>query len=104
VLIVIAFPGCGLSKTVKAEDELEYAHVIADGLMYAFNKGDYETYNKDFDIVMKRAVSETVFKQMRAAVMGKIGIYKSREFTGVEKDGFTLLYFIRWNSVKNRRT
>jgi len=41
------FPGCGLSKTVKAEDELEYAHVIADGLMYAFNKGDYETYSKD---------------------------------------------------------
>jgi len=87
VLIITAFSGCGPSETVRAEGEPEYAPVIADDLMQAFNKGDYETYSKDFDTAMKRAVSETVFEQMRATVMEKIGNYKSREFTGVEKDG-----------------
>jgi hypothetical protein len=45
VLIITAFPGCGASKIVRAEDEPEHAPVIADGLTYTFNKGDYEIYN-----------------------------------------------------------
>jgi hypothetical protein len=86
VLFFTVLPGCGPSKTARAEGEPEYAPAIVDEVMQAFNKGDYATYSKYFDTAMKRAVSESVFTQMRDTVIEKIGKYESREFVSTGKE------------------
>ena len=94
MLLLTLFPGCGSSKTTRAEGEPEYAPAIVDNLMSAFNEGKYAAFSKNFDTTMKQAVSESVFTEMHNTMKEKIGDYVSRKFISTGKEGvYTIVLY-----------
>ncbi len=73
---------------------LAYAEPKTENLLNGFNSGDYATFSRDFDATMRQAETEAVFTQTRAAMLGKIGRYISRQVTSVVKqDKFIVVIY-----------
>jgi hypothetical protein len=81
--------GCGKKAEAPVDKEkvLAYADPVVDNLLVGFNEGDYAKFSRDFDERMKSAIPEATFAQMRQDMVSKIGLYKSRTFSKVEKQG-----------------
>ena len=83
LLLAIAAAACrpGVSEIRGAERDvvLAYADPIADGLLQGLNDNDYQTYSRDFDEAMRKALPESKLPQNREAIVSKIGLYVSRE-------------------------
>jgi hypothetical protein len=85
LLLMASLPGCGKSEEpAVTPSEPEYAAAIVDGIMQAFNAGDYAAYSEHFDEAMKKALNETVFRETGDFIRKKIGDYISREVTQVK--------------------
>jgi major membrane immunogen (membrane-anchored lipoprotein) len=84
VLMMAALLGCGKSEPAGAPGEPEYADVITEGILQAFNTGDYAAYSEHFDEAMKKAMPEAVFEDTRAQIQAGFGDYVSKEFSSTE--------------------
>ncbi len=73
---------------------LAYSEAVTDGIMKGYNEMDHKTYSKDFDEKMKNALPEKVFNQKIKQIKDKIGEYKSRKVTKVQKQNqYTVVYY-----------
>ena len=82
------------AASCATKPEPEYAGAIAEGILQAINENDYAGYTEHFDEVMKNAVPESLFRQTRTAIKGKIGDYISKTFWEViTQDGHTIVVY-----------
>lgn len=81
--------GCFKKSDVSVDQQsiLSYADPIVDNLLAGFNEGDYAKFSQDFDGRMKSALPEAAFTQMRQSIVSKIGLYRSRTVSKVQKQG-----------------
>uniref|UniRef100_A0A7C1F2V9 DUF3887 domain-containing protein n=1 Tax=Ammonifex degensii TaxID=42838 RepID=A0A7C1F2V9_9THEO len=81
--------GCSKKADVSGDQQsvLSYAAPIVDNLLAGFNEGNYAKFSKDFDDRMRSALPEAAFAQMRQSIVSKIGLYKSRTVSKVQKQG-----------------
>lgn len=88
-LLLVLGNGCSKKADILMDKEkvLAYADPIVDNLLAGFNEGNYAKFSKDFDGRMKSALPEAAFTQMRQLVVSKIGLYKSRTVSKVQKQG-----------------
>lgn len=90
-LCFILMLGGGCSKkadvSVDQQSVLSYADPIVDNLLAGFNEGNYAKFSKHFDNRMRSALPEAAFAQMRQSIISKIGRYKSRTVSKVQKQG-----------------
>lgn len=56
-------------------------------LLEGFNEGNYTKFSRDFDEQMKNGLPEPVFNQTRQQIVSKVGLYKSRTVSKVQKQG-----------------
>ena len=80
-LVVVSLPGCSRTEPIETPD---YTDAIAEGVLQAFNAGDYPVYSEHFDETMKEAISETVFEGTREFIRDRVGDYISKEVTAVD--------------------
>jgi len=88
MLLGVVFLGCSEQEEPPEAMPAEPAHAgaIADGILQAFNDGDYAAYSEHFDEAMQKALNEAVFEGTRDFIREKIGDYVSREVTGVKTE------------------
>ncbi len=88
ILLMVTAVSCA------TKPEPEYASAIAEGILQAINENDYAGYTERFDEVMKNAVPESLFRQTRTEIKGKIGDYISKTFWEViTQDGHTIVVY-----------
>jgi hypothetical protein len=92
------FAACSVSAQpitgAERDAVLAYAEPKTENLLNGFNAGDYAIFARDFDAPMRQAETEAVFTQTRAAILGKIGKYLSRQVTNVVKqDSFIVVIY-----------
>jgi hypothetical protein len=98
VLRVAAAAALGLSIFVSAAcnvlQEPDYAGPIAEGILQALDRDDYDGYRKDFDETMLAVVTREAFDQTHSLVKGRAGDYVSKEYWKTELRGvyFAVLY------------
>jgi hypothetical protein len=68
----------------EMETVLSYAEPLADNLFSGLNNGDYNTFSRDFDSEMKKAMKEKDFNDMANFFQQNIGKYQSRVVEKVE--------------------
>ncbi len=97
LLIVASMVSCSQGTPITGEDRkavLDYAEPITENMLSGFNAGNYETYSRDFDEMMKSSLNSAVFKQTRDMIVGTIGKYKSRTLeTVLKKDRFIIVIY-----------
>lgn len=73
---------------------LAFAEPKTENMLNGFNAGDYAVFARDFSATMRQAETDAVFTQTRAAILGKIGKYISRQVTSVMKqDNFIVVIY-----------
>jgi len=82
-------------------DEAEvraYADLIAENLLNALKEGDYGNFIKDMGDVMRQALDEEAFTQLKGTLDSKIGEYVSASYGAAEmKDNLiTVTYKARF--------
>jgi hypothetical protein len=94
VMVMAPLAGCGKSEPAEPSVEPEYAGAIAEGILQAFNTGDYAAFSEHFDPAMKKAMPKSVFKQQADLLQGKIGSYISKTYTRTEtSDIYTAVFY-----------
>lgn len=64
---------------------LAYSEEITDNLLKGLSDGDYAAFSRDFTDQMKTSLSEATFPELWQQIIGKIGLYGSREIQSVEQ-------------------
>ncbi len=62
------FAGCGKAA--------EYADPITENILTAINNGDYASFSKDFNEIMKNELPEASFPDFLSAVNGTVSNYR----------------------------
>ena len=65
--------------------EPDYAGPIAEEILTGMNRGDYTQFSKHFDRLMRDALPEANFIELRDMIRPLIGDYVSKEFWKVEE-------------------
>jgi major membrane immunogen (membrane-anchored lipoprotein) len=89
ICFLLVLGGCSRKADVSVDQQsvLAYADPIADNLLEGFNEGNYTKFSRDFDEQMKNGLPEPVFNQTRQQIVSKVGLYKSRTVSKVQKQG-----------------
>jgi len=78
----------------QVKPEPEYASEITENILLSLDKGDYQSYCRDFEEEMKEAVDIDTFIQASIFIQSKIGEYQSKEFLRVETEkGYTIVHY-----------
>lgn len=95
MLLGVLLMGCGGSEQPEPSGELEYASAITEDVLKAFDAGDYATFSRYLDAVMKQAMPEDTFLKGRANIQEKIGSYISKEFveTQIVEEVYTVVIY-----------
>ncbi len=83
ILITLA-PITSLSAC-ETTSEPDYAGPITEGILTAMNRGDYTQFSEHFDRLMRDALPEANFIELRDMIRPLIGDYVSKEFWTVEE-------------------
>jgi maltose-binding protein MalE len=88
VLLVLC-SSCSKKSDVSIDQQsvLSYADPIVDNLLAGFNEENHAKFSRDFDERMRSALPEVVFTQTQQSIVSKIGLYKSRTVSKVQKQG-----------------
>lgn len=89
ICFLLVLGGCSRKADVSVDQQsvLAYADPIVDNLLEGFNAGNYTKFSRDFDEQMKNGLPEPVFNQTRQQIVSKVGLYKSRTVSKVQKQG-----------------
>jgi major membrane immunogen (membrane-anchored lipoprotein) len=89
ICFLLVLGGCSRKADVSVDQQsvLAYADPIVDNLLEGFNEGNYTKFSRDFDEQMKNGLPEPVFNQTRQQIVSKVGLYKSRTVSKVQKQG-----------------
>ncbi len=89
-LLLASVSACAKTNIVpiegaEREQVLAKAEPIADSLFQGMREHDYNTFARDFDATMKKAMDENGFQKMMQKIDPVIGKYQSRQVAKVEK-------------------
>ncbi len=78
----------------EREAVLAYSETMTDNLLAGMNAGDYEVFSHDFNEAMLSGVTPAALADMQVQILGKIGLYVSREVQTVQQQGemITVIY------------
>ena len=82
VVILLAVPGLAALIGKDERQVRAAAEPILDNLLAGFNQGNYAQYSRDFDEVMREAIPEKKFQQVRDDLIEKLGKYKTKKYLG----------------------
>lgn len=105
VILLFLLSACGSQGTpltgADMDAVLAYSEAKTDNLLAGMNAGDYGIFSKDFDAQMLAAMSEAQFTSMKADRDAKLGLYLSRQVTGVLQIGefYTVIYDAKFEKV-----
>lgn len=93
LLVGLLMTSCGAAPSTvvltgsEREAVLAYAEPMTDNLLQGMNERNYDTFARDFDQAMAKAMPASSFDQFMTNVGGKLGKYESRTVSSVESTG-----------------
>jgi hypothetical protein len=90
VLVLLALSPAAAEVAGQNDSEVRtVADPILEMVLTGFNQGDYALYSKFFDDMLKDAITEKKFRQVREDILKKLGKYQSRSYLGFLNKGRT---------------
>lgn len=86
-LVAVACSSGGGQPVSDAEraQVLAFSEPKSDKLLAGFNANDYAAFSGDFDEAMLKGIPPAEFANLRSTLLSKIGEYRSREVSSVQK-------------------
>lgn len=81
LLAVVAACGPGSAPTGSAVSPVTEAEArsMTEGMLTAFNAGDYAAWSRDWSETMKNAIPEQTFREFRQQTLAQAGMYQAIE-------------------------
>lgn len=102
ILAVVLVSGCIEEGETVTEAEkravYKYAGPVVDRMMQGFNDENYTRFSADFGGMLKQAMTEERFKELREDTVQKYGLFVSRRNVTLEKEQglYRITYVSDW--------
>ena len=94
LICAIAMPvqGAVIGKTDKEVKNI--VEPILDNVMNGFSADDYLKYSENFDFTLKETITSKRFKEIREAILKRVGSYLYREYLGfLNREAVTIVFW-----------